>query len=125
MTGSDTRNNPYVESAGAPDMLYKWAMHQGLPATTVKSWVKQAALNSFEEGVEDIGLLAFEGCKNLASIEIPSMVSKIGFAAFYGCKRLVSQILINNNVINERLSDICDCLTNVSNEDAIRRRGII
>lgn len=53
MTSPDTRNNPYVESAGAPDMLYKWAMHQGLPATTVKSWVKQAALNSFEEGVEN------------------------------------------------------------------------
>ena len=53
MTGSDTRNNPYAESAGAPDMLYKWAMHQGLPATTVKSWVKQAAMNSFEEGSDN------------------------------------------------------------------------
>lgn len=53
MTGADTRNNPYKESAGAPDMLYKWAMHQHLTPTNVKSWVKQAALNSFEETAND------------------------------------------------------------------------
>ena len=34
-------------------MLYKWAMHQHLTPTNVKSWVKQAALNSFEETAND------------------------------------------------------------------------
>jgi hypothetical protein len=67
--------------------------------------------------IKDIGYGAFSGCENLSSINIPESLNSVGDTAFYGCKKLLSAILINNKVLSERLSDISNCLTKVSDED--------
>ena len=67
--------------------------------------------------IKEIRFGAFSGCENISSINIPESINYVGNAAFYGCKKLLSAILTNNKVISERLSDICDCLTKVSDED--------
>ena len=67
--------------------------------------------------IKEIRSGAFSGCVNLSSINIPESINVIGDAAFYGCKKLLSAILINNKVLSERLSDISNCLTKVSDED--------
>ena len=41
-----------------------------------------------KDGVDKIGSLTFDGCKNLETIEIPDSVNYIGMAAFYHCEKL-------------------------------------
>ena len=48
--------------------------------------------------VETIGAYAFDGCKNLSSVNIPKNVKYISSAAFYKCENLES-IIIPNGVI--------------------------
>ena len=50
-----------------------------------KSVVKEVYLN---EGLQTIGVSAFENCDNLMSLHIPQSVETIGTKAFYDCNKL-------------------------------------
>ena len=54
------------------------------------------------DSVQEIGSLAFEGCKNLAKVEIPDSVKKIWGSAFKYCEKL-SEIKLPKG-----LEKICD-----------------
>lgn len=60
----------------------------------------------------EIGLLAFEDCRSLESIKIPSNVTKIGYSAFEGCKSLRAIYVYAEKVpilpYNSRAFEGCD-----------------
>ena len=69
----------------------------GISQVTIPAGVKSVSgfssfvnLNSVSlpEGLEEIGWGAFENCKQLSSINIPSSVTRIDDYAFYGCSAL-------------------------------------
>ena len=60
-----------------------------------------------EDSVVTIGFNAFEGCKNLHYINLPSSINKIGTDAFVGCTSLKCGLTIeekDQSVINEWIS---------------------
>ena len=62
-----------------------------------------------DEGVTSIVQGAFQGCSNLASIEIPGSVSSIGDSAFSGCSSLTSiKVAENNKIYDSR--DNCNAI---------------
>jgi len=52
-----------------------------------------------EEGVTEIGGIAFSGCTNLTAVSLPSTLTTIGEGAFAGCSQLTA-ITIPDNVTN-------------------------
>lgn len=56
-------------------------------------------INNYPEGLTNIGVLAFSGCKNLTSISMPESVTTIGQSAFNNCSNLL-KIIIPESVIN-------------------------
>ena len=67
-----------------------------------------------EDGVTNIGVRAFNECKNLTSISIPNSVTSIGDYAFFGCSGLTS-ITIPNSVasIEDCTLAYCSGLTSI------------
>ena len=53
----------------------------------------------YDDNVSEIGRVAFMGCSNITSINIPNSVTLIGYMAFYNCVNLES-ITIPNGVIS-------------------------
>lgn len=53
----------------------------------------------YDDNVSEIGRVAFMGCSNITSINIPNSVTLIGYMAFYNCVNLGS-ITIPNGVIS-------------------------
>ncbi len=77
-----------------------------------------------KEGVTRIGDLAFGGCRNLTSVEIPNTVKSIGVRAFVECKNLPS-IEIPNSVtsIEEQAFSLCDALTSIEIPNSVTSIG--
>ena len=77
-----------------------------------------------KEGVTRIGDLAFGGCRNLTSVEIPNTVKSIGVRAFVECKNLPS-IEIPNSVtsIEEQAFSRCDDLTSIEIPNSVTSIG--
>ena len=77
-----------------------------------------------KKGVTRIGDLAFGGCKNLTSVEIPNSVKSIGVRAFVECINLPS-IEIPNSVtsIEEQAFSRCDALTSIEIPNSVTSIG--
>ena len=77
-----------------------------------------------KKGVTRIGDLAFGGCRNLTSVEIPNSVKSIGVRAFVECKNLPS-IEIPNSVtsIEEQAFSLCDALTSIEIPNSVTSIG--
>ncbi len=77
-----------------------------------------------KKGVSRIGDLAFGGCRNLTSVEIPNTVKSIGVRAFVECKNLPS-IEIPNSVtsIEEQAFSLCDALTSIEIPNSVTSIG--
>ena len=77
-----------------------------------------------KEGVTRIGDLAFGGCRNLTSVEIPNTVKSIGVRAFVECINLPS-IEIPNSVasIEEQAFSRCDALTSIEIPNSVTSIG--
>ena len=77
-----------------------------------------------KKGVTRIGDLAFGGCRNLTSVEIPNTVKSIGVRAFVECKNLPS-IEIPNSVtsIEEQAFSLCDALTSIEIPNSVTSIG--
>ncbi len=77
-----------------------------------------------KKGVTRIGDLAFGGCRNLTSVEIPNTVKSIGVRAFVECKNLPS-IEIPNSVtsIEEQAFSLCDHLTSIEIPNSVTSIG--
>lgn len=77
-----------------------------------------------KKGVSRIGDLAFGGCRNLTSVEIPNTVKSIGVRAFVECKNLPS-IEIPNSVtsIEEQAFSLCDHLTSIEIPNSVTSIG--
>ena len=98
MSGSD--------SGGDDDSNIVWFLYTGLGTVPrnvthviIDTSVKRIAPNTFNDcqqlvvvelnvGLEEIGGLAFFGCKSLKCIKVPSTVKKIGVSAFHECTQL-------------------------------------
>ncbi len=77
-----------------------------------------------KEGVTRIGDLAFFGCRNLTSVEIPNTVKSIGVRAFVECIHIPS-IEIPNSVtsIEEQAFSRCDDLTSIEIPNSVTSIG--
>ena len=77
-----------------------------------------------KKGVTRIGDLAFGGCRNLTSVEIPNSVKSIGVRAFVECIHIPS-IEIPNSVtsIEEQAFSRCDDLTSVEIPNSVTSIG--
>ena len=67
--------------------------HKGTMPENTSVTVKEGTLSITDE--------AFNGCTGLASIEIPSSVTKIGFDAFYGCAELKTVVNFSELTISK------------------------
>ena len=77
-----------------------------------------------KKGVTRIGDLAFGGCRNLTSVEIPNSVKSIGVRAFVECIHIPS-IEIPNSVtsIEEQAFSLCDALTSIEIPNSVTSIG--
>ena len=77
-----------------------------------------------KKGVTRIGDLAFGGCRNLTSVEIPNSVRSIGVRAFVECIHIPS-IEIPNSVtsIEEQAFSRCDDLTSIEIPNSVTSIG--
>ena len=77
-----------------------------------------------KKGVTRIGDLAFGGCRNLTSVEIPNSVKSIGVRAFVECIHIPS-IEIPNSVtsIEEQAFSRCDDLTSIEIPNSVTSIG--
>ena len=75
---------------------------------------KSVTYNGHTYSVTSIGILAFEGCSSLTSVEIPYSVTSIGNLAFEGCSSLTS-VEIPNSVtsIGYYAFQSCSSLTSI------------
>lgn len=71
-----------------------------------------------ENGVKNIGSLAFEDCSNLTSITIPISVTSIGNQAFSGCSGLESIIVEKGNTKYDS-RDNCNAIIETKNNTLI------
>ncbi len=80
----------------------------------VKLLDKTATSVKIPDGVTEIGVGAFEGCKSLASVVIPEGVTKIGGYAFDGCSSLASVVIpAGVTEIDESAFEGCTSLASV------------
>ena len=79
---------------------------------------------AFWKGVTEIGDKAFDYCRGLTSITIPSSVTKIGDRAFIGCIGLTS-ITIPDSVtkIGDRAFSFCTGLTSITIPNSVTEIG--
>lgn len=76
------------------------------------------------EGIEKIGLLAFNGCENLESVKLPESLKNIDMQAFLGCSKLSSinipsqiQYILNSTFQETNLTEV-DIPENVKKVEA-------
>ncbi|MDE6758970.1 MAG: leucine-rich repeat domain-containing protein [Clostridia bacterium] len=77
------------------------------------------------EYVKSIGSSAFEGCRELTSIEIPSGVSFIGFYAFAGCENLTKIVIPSGvKIICDGVFKNCSSLESVNIPSGVMEIGM-
>ena len=88
------------------------------------SWGLSITKVVIENGVTNIGGMAFADCKSLTSVTIPDSVTSIGYRAFIGCTSLTS-ITIPESVteIGEGAFWYCPSLTSVNIPDSVKSIG--
>ena len=88
------------------------------------SWGLSITKVVIENGVTNIGDMAFTDCKSLTSITIPDSVTSIGYGAFYGCTSLTS-ITIPDSVtsIVDSAFEGCTSLTSITIPDSVTSIG--
>ena len=88
------------------------------------SWGLSITKVVIENGVTNIGGMAFADCKSLTSVTIPDSVTSIGYRAFIGCTSLTS-INIPESVteIGEGAFWYCPSLTSVNIPDSVKSIG--
>lgn len=113
----DAENECYASEGNCLIDVRTHTLIFGFKNAVIPSSVKTIAQQAFKgsairslvvpEGVETIEMLAFDGCKDLISITLPSTLRDYGMSLFDNCKRLVeicnkSSLEINprNNTIN-------------------------
>ena len=64
-----------------------------------------------EQGVTNIGYMAFDGCSNMATITIPESVTSIGEQAFRACISLTS-VTLPEGVTSIGMETFCYCIYN-------------
>ena len=95
ITGLNTGN---YTSATAPEILIvPGVAENGTPLSIATGTSSSSTFNGLvspavilQDGLTSIGSYAFEGCRSLTSIEIPSSVTSIGNDAFSNCRSLTS-----------------------------------
>ncbi len=79
---------------------------------------------TLHENITDIGAYAFSQCKNLKSIDIPSIVKTIGEYAFYRCSSLTTVLGFTGvEVIGDNAFDYCSSLKSITLGDNLRIVG--
>ena len=88
------------------------------------SWGLSITKVVIENGVTNIGGMAFADCNSLTSVTIPDSVTSIGYRAFIGCTSLTS-INIPESVteIGEGAFWYCPSLTSVNIPDSVKSIG--
>ena len=66
------------------------------PNTPWKNYVTKIKTVVIENGVKNIGSLAFMNCANLATVKIANSVSSVGFLSFANCRKLTNISLPKN-----------------------------
>lgn len=66
------------------------------PNTPWKNYVTKIKTVVVENGVKNIGSLAFMNCANLATVKIAGSVSSVGFLSFANCRKLTNILLPKN-----------------------------
>ena len=66
------------------------------PNTPWKNYVTKIKTVVVENGVKNIGSLAFMNCANLATVKIAGSVSSVGFLSFANCRKLTNISLPKN-----------------------------
>lgn len=66
------------------------------PNTPWKNYVTKIKTVVVENGVKNIGSLAFMNCANLATVKIANSVSSVGFLSFANCRKLTNISLPKN-----------------------------
>lgn len=66
------------------------------PDTPWKNYATKIKTVVVENGVKNIGNLAFMNCTNLATVKIAGSVSSVGFLSFANCRKLTNISLPNN-----------------------------
>ena len=66
------------------------------PNTPWKNYATKIKTVVVENGVKNIGALAFMNCTNLATVKIAGSVSSVGFLSFANCRKLTNISLPNN-----------------------------
>ncbi|MCL1938035.1 MAG: leucine-rich repeat domain-containing protein, partial [Candidatus Azobacteroides sp.] len=84
-TLSGSGNNCTLTINGSGNMADFNISEGGIPWNTYLSNIKTIVINN---GVTNIGNIAFQGCTNLESVTIPLSVTKIGVRAFKDCSSL-------------------------------------
>ena len=95
-----------------PGSMADYQNGKDTPWTNFRAVIK--AVN-IEQGVENIGNEAFDGCSSLTSVTIPNSVKTIGDFAFDGCSSLTSVTIPDSVVtIGDNAFDGCENLESVS-----------
>ncbi len=115
-----------IEITGYKGKAVKLVIPKRLDGYEVKSIGNRAFMNSnlqivtVSDGVTDIGLYAFSGCRSLANVIIPNSVTSIGNYAFYECKSLIN-VTLPNSVTSIGIGAFYECssLTSVIIPDSV------
>ena len=83
--------------------------------------IKQVIIN---EGVLDVGDMAFSSCTELTSITISDSITRIGYSSFSNCQKLTSVNLPNSvSKIDEYAFSRCISLRNINIPDRVTKIG--
>lgn len=91
------------------------------PWKDLKSQIKKVTI---ADGIRNIGVAAFLGCKNMTSITIPDSVFRIGDFAFSGCKSL-KEVIIPSSVtrVGDYTFSGCSAISNIELPNTLEKIG--
>lgn len=95
------------------------------PNTPWKNYATKIKTVVVENGVKNIGNLAFMNCTNLATVKIAGSVSSVGFLSFANCRKLTN-ISLPKNLISIQSFAFMNCkkLSKVTIPSTVNRMGV-